>query len=99
MARRLLGMISFPGTRAYRDLWTTDLIPRRREVESLRRGAAQLPQEAELLRRLHSLGDHAGAQLLRERDDGAHQLRRLAARRATGEQRSVDLQRIERESI
>src|SRR5207237_853830 len=33
--------------------------------------------------------------LVRERDDGAHQLWSLAARRTAGEQRAIDLQRVE----
>src|SRR5437763_16386641 len=64
-------------------------IHRRREVEPLRRGAAQLPQEAELLRRLHPLGAEGAARPLREGTEGGARLRGLAAGGAAGNRRGA----------
>src|SRR6185437_7942642 len=60
--------------------------------------AAEPAQEVQLLLRLHALGDHLQMQAVRQRHDGAHDLRIIAAGGDFLDEGVIDLELVERQA-
>jgi hypothetical protein len=72
---------------------------RGREIEALAQATAQLADAHELLLALDPFRKHVHAQGLFELDDRPHQDRNLAPTAQGGDERTVDLQDVDREPL